>query len=231
MLLHLLRKHGFRTPLADFHIAQYDARFTFIKHIFYSSISFYKQQKKLDRIYRNFRKRILIMATLQDLIEAVIKGDEDKIKLTILELLNAGTSAKEIMVNGLIAGMDIVGDKMETEEMFIPEVLMSAKAMSAGVEILKPQLTDEENAASGIMVIGTVQGDLHDIGKNLVKMLLEGAGFSVIDLGTDVPPAAFVSAIKEHNADIVGMSALLTTTMPKMKETLEAIENAGIRSG
>jgi 5-methyltetrahydrofolate--homocysteine methyltransferase len=170
------------------------------------------------------------MATLQDLIEAVIKGDEDKIKLLILELLSTGTSAKEIMVNGLIAGMDIIGDKMEAEEMFIPEVLMSAKAMSSGVEILKPQLTDEENAASGIMVIGTVQGDLHDIGKNLVKMLLEGAGFSVIDLGTDVPPAAFVSAIKEHNANIVGMSALLTTTMPKMKETLEAIENAGIRS-
>lgn len=170
------------------------------------------------------------MANLQDLTEAVIKGDEDKIKLTILELLNAGTPAKEIMDDGLIAGMNIVGEKMETEEMFIPEVLMSAKAMSAGVEILKPQLTDEENAASGIMILGTVQGDLHDIGKNLVKMLMEGAGFSVIDLGTDVPPAAFVDAIKEHNADIVGMSALLTTTMPKMKETMEAMENAGIRN-
>lgn len=169
------------------------------------------------------------MTNLQDLTEAVIKGDEDKIKLTILELLNAGTPAKEIMDDGLIAGMNIVGEKMETEEMFIPEVLMSAKAMSAGVEILKPQLTDEENAASGIMILGTVQGDLHDIGKNLVKMLMEGAGFSVIDLGTDVPPAAFVDAIKEHNADIVGMSALLTTTMPKMKETMEAMENAGIR--
>ncbi len=169
------------------------------------------------------------MANLQDLTEAVIKGDEDKIKLTILELLNAGTPAKEIMDDGLIAGMNIVGEKMETEEMFIPEVLMSAKAMSAGVEILKPQLTDEENAASGTMILGTVQGDLHDIGKNLVKMLMEGAGFSVIDLGTDVPPAAFVDAIKEHNADIVAMSALLTTTMPKMKETMEAMEKAGIR--
>jgi 5-methyltetrahydrofolate--homocysteine methyltransferase len=170
------------------------------------------------------------MANLQDLTEAVIKGDEDKIKLTILELLNAGTPAKEIMDDGLIAGMNIVGEKMETEEMFIPEVLMSAKAMSAGVEILKPQLTDEENAASGIMILGTVQGDLHDIGKNLVRMLMEGAGFSVIDLGTDVPPAAFVDAINEHNADIVAMSALLTTTMPKMKETMEAMENAGIRN-
>jgi 5-methyltetrahydrofolate--homocysteine methyltransferase len=169
------------------------------------------------------------MANLQDLTESVIKGDEDKIKLTILELLNAGTPAKEIMDDGLIAGMNIVGEKMETEEMFIPEVLMSAKAMNAGVEILKPQLTDEENAASGIMILGTVQGDLHDIGKNLVKMLMEGAGFSVIDLGTDVSPAAFVDAIKEHKADIVGMSALLTTTMPKMKETMEAMEKAGIR--
>jgi 5-methyltetrahydrofolate--homocysteine methyltransferase len=169
------------------------------------------------------------MANIQDLTEAVIKGDEDKIKLLILELLHAGTPAKEIMEDGLIAGMNIVGEKMETEEMFIPEVLMSAKAMSSGVEILKPQLTDEEKAASGILVLGTVQGDLHDIGKNLVKMLMEGAGFSVIDLGTDVAPAAFVEAIKEHNADIVGMSALLTTTMPKMKETLEAIEKAGIR--
>jgi len=169
------------------------------------------------------------MANIQDLTEAVIKGDEDQIKLLIFELLHAGIAAKQIMDAGLIRGMKIVGEKMETEEMFIPEVLMSAKAMSSGVEILKPQLTDEENAASGIMILGTVQGDLHDIGKNLVKMLMEGAGFSVIDLGTDVAPATFVDAIKEHNADIVGMSALLTTTMPKMKETLEAIEKAGIR--
>ncbi|MFO8084332.1 MAG: corrinoid protein [Desulfobacterales bacterium] len=170
------------------------------------------------------------MANLQDLTEAVVSGDEDKIKLLIFELLNAGTSAKEIMDDGLIAGMNIVGDKMETEEMFIPEVLRSAKAMSSGVVILKPQLTDEENMASGIMVLGTVQGDLHDIGKNLVKMLMEGAGFSVIDLGTDVSPATFVDAIKEHKADIVGMSALLTTTMPKMKETMEEMEKAGVRN-
>ena len=169
------------------------------------------------------------MANIQDLTQAVIKGDEDQIKLLIFELLHAGIAAKQIMDAGLIRGMKIVGEKMETEEMFIPEVLMSAKAMSSGVEILKPQLTDEENAASGIMILGTVQGDLHDIGKNLVKMLMEGAGFSVIDLGTDVAPDTFVDAIKEHNADIVGMSALLTTTMPKMKETLEAIEKAGIR--
>jgi 5-methyltetrahydrofolate--homocysteine methyltransferase len=169
------------------------------------------------------------MANLQELTEAVVEGNEDKIKLLVLELLNAGSTAKEIMDGGLIAGMNIVGDKMESEEMFIPEVLRSAKAMSGGVEILKPKLTEEENVASGIMVLGTVQGDLHDIGKNLVRMLMEGAGFSVIDLGTDVAPAAFVDAIKEHNADIVGMSALLTTTMPKMKETLEEMKKAGVR--
>ena len=169
------------------------------------------------------------MSNIQDLTKAVIKGDEDKIKLLILELLHAGIPAKKIMNDGLIEGMNIVGNKMETEEMFIPEVLMSAKAMGSGVEILKPQLTEEENVASGIMVLGTVQGDLHDIGKNLVKMLMEGAGFSVIDLGTDVAPATFVEAIKEHNADVVGMSALITTTMSKMKETLEAIELAGVR--
>ena len=169
------------------------------------------------------------MANLQDLTEAVIKGDEDKIKLLIFELLHTGISAAKIMNEGLIAGMNIVGEKMETEEMFIPEVLMSAKAMSSGAEILKPQLTDEENAVSGTMVLGTVQGDLHDIGKNLVKMLMEGAGFLVIDLGTDVAPEAFVTAIKENGADVIGMSALLTTTMPKMKETINAIEKAGVR--
>ena len=169
------------------------------------------------------------MANLQDLTEAVIKGDEDKIKLLIFELLHTGISAAKIMNEGLIAGMNIVGEKMETEEMFIPEVLMSAKAMSSGAEILKPQLTDEENAVSGTMVLGTVQGDLHDIGKNLVKMLMEGAGFLVIDLGTDVAPESFVNAIIENGADVIGMSALLTTTMPKMKETINAIEKAGVR--
>ncbi len=165
----------------------------------------------------------------QELIDAVIKGEEDTIKLIILENLSSGTPANEIMNQGLIAGMNIVGEKMESEEMFIPEVLMSAKAMSSGVELLKPHLTDEEVSGGGLMVIGTVQGDLHDIGKNLVKMLMEGAGFTVVDLGTDVSPEAFVEAIKEHDADIIGMSALLTTTMPKMEETINAISEAGLR--
>ncbi len=169
------------------------------------------------------------MDKTQELIDAVIKGEEDKIKLIIMENLSAGTPAKEIMDQGLIAGMNIVGEKMESEEMFIPEVLMSAKAMSSGVELLKPHLTEDEASASGKMVIGTVQGDLHDIGKNLVKMLMEGAGFTVFDLGTDVSPEAFVEAIKKNDADILGMSALLTTTMPKMEETIKAISEAGLR--
>jgi 5-methyltetrahydrofolate--homocysteine methyltransferase len=169
------------------------------------------------------------MANLQELTEAVVEGDENKIKLLILENLNDGLSARQIMNEGLIEGMNIVGDRMEKEEMFIPEVLRSAKAMNSGVELLKAQLTDDEDDASGKFIIGTVQGDLHDIGKNLLKMLMEGAGFTVIDLGVDVPPAAFVEAVKKHDATIVGMSALLTTTMPRMKETIEALEEAGLR--
>ncbi len=169
------------------------------------------------------------MAKLQNLVEAVVQGDGDKIKLLILELLNDGRDAREIMRGGLIKGMDVVGGKMEKEEMFIPEVLMSARAMSGGVEMLKARLTDDDDDASGKFVVGTVQGDLHDIGKNLLKMLMEGSGFTVIDLGTDVAPSAFVDAVREHDAAIVGMSALLTTTMSKMKETIEAFKEAGLR--
>ena len=169
------------------------------------------------------------MSELQKLIEAVVAGDEDKIKLMILENLNDGVSAHDIMKEGLIAGMDIVGEKMEKEEMFIPEVLRSAKAMSGGVEMLKSQLAEGDSEASGMFVVGTVQGDLHDIGKNLLKMLMEGSGFTVIDLGVDVAPAAFVDAVRKHKADILGLSALLTTTMPKMKETIDALKDAGLR--
>jgi 5-methyltetrahydrofolate--homocysteine methyltransferase len=118
---------------------------------------------------------------------------------------------------------------MEKEEMFIPEVLKAAKSMSGGVELLKSQLTEKDEEASGTVVLGTVKGDLHDIGKNLLRMLLQGSGFTVIDLGVDVAPESFVDAVKENDADIVGLSALLTTTMPKMKETIEALEEARLR--
>jgi 5-methyltetrahydrofolate--homocysteine methyltransferase len=127
--------------------------------------------------------------------------------------------------------MDIVGEKMETGEMFIPEVLMSARAMSISVEILKPLLAAGEAVSAGKIVIGTVKGDLHDIGKNLVVMMMESAGFEVIDLGVDVDPAKFVAAIKENKPNIVGLSALLTTTMPMMRKSIESIEESGLRDG
>lgn len=169
------------------------------------------------------------MSDFQSIKDAILEGDENKTKVLVLEAVNQKQKAGEIMSNGLIAAMDIVGEKMEAEEMFIPEVLMSATAMSAGVEVLKPHLTSDEATNQGIAVIGSVRGDLHDIGKNLVKMLLEGGGFSVIDLGTDVDPPAFLSAVQDNNANLVGMSALLTTTMPAMKEVIDLLSEKNIR--
>lgn len=169
------------------------------------------------------------MSDFQNLMDAVLEGDENKTKALVLEAVSQGTKAGDIMNNGLIAAMDIVGEKMESEEMFIPEVLMSATAMSAGVVSLKPHLTSDEAVNQGVAVIGTVRGDLHDIGKNLVKMLLEGGGFNVIDLGTDVDPSTFLSAVKDHKANIIGMSALLTTTMPAMKEVIDLLAENNIR--
>ena len=169
------------------------------------------------------------MSDVQNLKDAILEGDENKTKVLVLEAVNQGKKAGEIMNKGLIAAMDIVGEKMENEEMFIPEVLMSAKAMSAGVQVLKPHLKENDSTNQGIAVIGTVRGDLHDIGKNLVKMLLEGGGFDVVDLGTDVDPSTFLSAVQDHNANIVGMSALLTTTMPAMKEVVDLLTEKNLR--
>jgi len=169
------------------------------------------------------------MSNMQNLMDAILEGDENKTKLLVLEAINNGEKAGEIMNKGMIAAMDIVGKKMESEEMFIPEVLMSAKVMSAGVEILRPHLTDDDAMNQGVAVIGSVYGDLHDIGKNLVKMLLAGAGFEVIDLGTNVDPEKFLSAVQKHNANIVGMSALLTTTMPVMKEVIDLLSENNLR--
>jgi 5-methyltetrahydrofolate--homocysteine methyltransferase len=169
------------------------------------------------------------MSNIQNLMTAILEGDENKTKLLVLEAINKGEKASEVMNKGMIAAMDIVGEKMESEEMFIPEVLMSAKAMSSGVEILRPHLKDDDVVNQGVAVIGSVHGDLHDIGKNLVKMLLEGAGFKVIDLGTNVESKAFLSAVQDHNANIVGMSALLTTTMPMMKEVIDLLSENNLR--
>jgi 5-methyltetrahydrofolate--homocysteine methyltransferase len=160
---------------------------------------------------------------------ALIEFDESKVLKLVQNALDQGVAAKEILNQGLIAGMDVVGEKMESEEMFIPEVLMAAKTMSSAVDILKPLLADGDITAMGKIVIGTVKGDLHDIGKNLVAMMLESAGFEVYNLGVDISPDKFVEEINEKNANLVCLSALLTTTMPMMKQTIDAVAESGLR--
>lgn len=163
------------------------------------------------------------------IIDALVGCDESKVLKLVQDALDEGVAAKEILNQGLIAGMDIVGEKMENEDMFIPEVLMAAKVMSAAVVILKPLLAAEDMSAMGRVIIGTVKGDLHDIGKNLVAMMLESAGFEVYNLGVDISPDKFVSEVNEKNANMVCLSALLTTTMPMMKQTIDAVVESGLR--
>ena len=166
---------------------------------------------------------------LEKMAEELIKGNEADVKSLAQKALDEGVSARDILDNGLLAGMDVVGKRFKGGDMFIPEVLLCARTMHGAMDILKPLLSEADAAGSGKVVIGTVEGDLHDIGKNLVGMMLEGAGFKVIDLGVNIKPQEFVDAVKEHSPDIVGMSALLTTTMPKMEETITALKEAGIR--
>ncbi len=163
------------------------------------------------------------------IIDALVGCDEPKVLDLVQNGLDEGVAAKEILNQGLIAGMDVVGEKMENEDMFIPEVLMAAKVMSAAVGILKPLLAAEDMSAMGRVIIGTVKGDLHDIGKNLVAMMLESAGFEVYNLGVDISPDKFVSEVNEKNANMVCLSALLTTTMPMMKQTIDAVVESGLR--
>ncbi|MFH1935770.1 MAG: corrinoid protein [Pseudomonadota bacterium] len=163
------------------------------------------------------------------IVDSLIECNEAKVLKLVQNGLDEGVAAKEILNQGLIAGMDVVGEKMENEDMFIPEVLMAAKVMSAAVGILKPLLAEEDISAMGRVVIGTVKGDLHDIGKNLVAMMLESAGFEVYNLGTDISPDKFVSEVNEKNANMVCLSALLTTTMPMMKQTIDAVVESGLR--
>jgi 5-methyltetrahydrofolate--homocysteine methyltransferase len=169
------------------------------------------------------------MSDLQNITKTLISGDGEALLGLVKEALDAGVTAGEILQDGLIAGMDIVGERMESGEMFIPEVLMAAQAMGESVEVLKPLLAEGESSTAGKVILGTVKGDLHDIGKNLVVMMMESAGFDVIDLGVDVDPEKFVEAIKENKPDIVGISALLTTTMPMMKKSIDSIEESGLR--
>jgi 5-methyltetrahydrofolate--homocysteine methyltransferase len=165
----------------------------------------------------------------EKMAQELIKGNEADVKKLTQEALDGGASARDVLDNGLLAGMDVVGKRFKAGDMFIPEVLLCARTMHAAMDILKPLLSEADAAGSGKVIIGTVEGDLHDIGKNLVGMMLEGAGFKVVDLGVNIKPQEFVDAVKEHQPDIVGMSALLTTTMPKMEETIAALKEAGIR--
>lgn len=169
------------------------------------------------------------MAEYNALQEALVACDENKLTSLINAALAADVPANEILNKGLISGMDIVGEKMENGDMFIPEVLMAAKTMSSCLDILKPLLGDDETAQSANVIIGTVKGDLHDIGKNLVSMMMESGGMNVHNLGVDIAPEDFVAQIKEKDASIVCLSALLTTTMPMMRETVDAITEAGLR--
>ena len=166
---------------------------------------------------------------LEKMAETLIAGKVDEVTELTQQALDADISSKDILEKGLLAGMEVVGKRFKANDMFIPEVLRCAKCMHGAMEILRPLLAETGVETAGTFVIGTVKGDLHDIGKNLVGMMFEGAGFQVVDLGIDLEPAAFVEAIKEHKASVFGMSALLTTTMPKMAETINAINEAGIR--
>ena len=155
-------------------------------------------------------------------------GDINAVEAATRKAIDEGLTPKEILDDGLIAGMDMVGRDFKAGDLFIPEVLLCARAMHAGLEILRPLLAESGVPAQGKLVIGTVAGDLHDIGKNLVSMMFQGAGFEVIDLGVDVSPDKFVETVRAENADLVGMSALLTTTIPSMKATIEALSQAGL---
>jgi corrinoid protein of di/trimethylamine methyltransferase len=159
----------------------------------------------------------------------LIAGKQDDVKKLTQDALDQGAAAKEILDKGLLAGMDVVGQRFKAGDMFIPEVLLCARCMHGAMDILKPLLSEADAAGAGTYLIGTVEGDLHDIGKNLVSMMLQGAGFKVIDLGTNITAQQFVDAVKEHKPKVLGMSALLTTTMPKMEETIAALQEAGIR--
>jgi 5-methyltetrahydrofolate--homocysteine methyltransferase len=169
------------------------------------------------------------MADLQGIAEAVIRGDRDTVGNLTKAAVDEGVGAEAIINEGLIAGMAVVGDRFKKNEFYVPEVLIAARAMHAGMDIIKPLLAESGVKPRGIVAIGTVKGDLHDIGKNLVAMMLEGGGYEVVDLEVDVAPEKFVESVKEKGVQVIALSALLTTTMPSMKDTIEALKEAGVR--
>lgn len=169
------------------------------------------------------------MSALDELAAAVEAGKAKLVKELVPQAVEEGFTAQQILNDGLLRGMNVVGDRFTRNEAFVPEVLVSARAMNKGTELIKPMLAEEGNEPLGKACLGTVQGDLHDIGKNIVKLLVESKGIEVIDLGVDVPPEKFVETVINEKCDLVLCSALLTTTMPMMGKTIEALKEAGIR--
>jgi 5-methyltetrahydrofolate--homocysteine methyltransferase len=169
------------------------------------------------------------MTTLETIQASVIDGDKTGAEKAVQQALDEGLTADQILDQGLIEAMKEVGQRFENGDFFVPEMLIAARAMQAGLALIKPQLVQSGIQAKGVVVIGTVKGDLHDIGKNLVAMMLEGAGFEVVDLGSDVGPEKYLQAVIDHKANIVAMSALLTTTMTNMHSVIEALEDANLR--
>ena len=169
------------------------------------------------------------MTDLKQIAENLIQGKAEKVKELVQKAVDEGEDVEKILNEALLAGMSVVGDKFKRNEFYVPEVLIAARAMKAGMEVIRPFLAQKNIKGEGTVVIGTVKGDLHDIGKNLVGMMLEGAGFEVVDLGVDIPAEKFVEEIKKTDAQIVGMSALLTTTMPAMKDVIAALTKESVR--
>lgn len=166
---------------------------------------------------------------LQKIFDGILEGDRGAVRTNVQKAIDAKMAPAVILNDGMIAAMGKVGKLFEEGEYYVPEMLIAARAMKEGLELLKPLLKDANIKSAGKVAAGTVRGDLHDIGKNLVCMMLEGAGFEIIDLGTDVTPEKFIEAVQEKDANLIAMSALLTTTMPNMKTTIEALRNAGLR--
>ena len=168
------------------------------------------------------------MADMEALAAALIRGDRDTVSELVQQAVDGGVNAGTILDDGLIAGMNVVGKKFKNNEFYVPEVLIAARAMNAGMKVLEPLLAESGRQPVGTIVVGTVKGDLHDIGKNLVAMMLKGGGFNVVDAGIDVSGENFVQLAREHGAELIGLSALLTTTMPQMETVITTVREAGL---
>lgn len=190
---------------------------------------YFKRNISTDDLYVTlYKNKVNVMADMQIIADNLMKGQAPKVKELVQQAVDEGVSPETILSDALIAGMNVIGEKFKKNEVYVPEVLIAARAMHAGMDILKPLLAESDVKPAGTIVVGTVKGDLHDIGKNLVCMMLEGAGFNVIDAGIDCPPDKLIAAVKENNAELLGLSALLTTTMPAMKEVIDTLKSEGL---